>query len=245
MDTDNMNIAVDNGFDFSKDVKVEYGTKNIYIEFNVNKAEVSEAELKAEGCDVSGGVASKNTECETATYTFDKLPNTLEGIKRIPLDTKFAPMAACICAVAAFDNDKSRADIYMYSHPIFEMFDYLNGPGCEISNAARSGIFLSMRDTMAYGKYAYFQGAKPSNSYTPDKPYRFTLVESPYYIPAKESTIAYPQGMPERRMILISFEGDDSQRYVDTYHSSDGNWYCWDLQWQHLVAGMKPVAKAW
>jgi hypothetical protein len=224
-------------FNFARDCRVTTGHKDTYINFTINRESISENELKEQGYNVSNGKASDTVSCDTATYTFTNLPSTLEDIKSIPLDTKFAPMAACICAIAAYEEKPGPNS--MYDHPIYEMFDYINGPILSINNVQRSGIYYSMKQTLSYGKYAYFDGAGPKNNYTPNTPYTFTMVESPYYIPAKASTIAFPNGTPERRMILIAFEGDDSQRYIDVYHSSDGNWYCWDSSWKHLVAGMK------
>lgn len=47
-------------------------------------------------------------------------------------------------------------------------------------------------------------------------------------------------------MILISFAGDDSQRYCDVYQSKrDQNWYIFNDSWQHLVAGAKPAQIAY
>ena len=94
------------------------------------------------------------------------------------------------------------------------------------------------------GKYCYFDGATPSNDYTPTEPLTFTVYHGPYYIPAKESTIAHPEGEPERHMILISFAGDDAQRYIDVYHSSDGNWYSYEDQWSHMISSIKPTTSS-
>ncbi len=230
------------GFDFNRDVTVKNGTKEVHVEFEINKENVTEEELEEQGYDVSDGVASKDTICDTVTYTFTKLPSNLAELKKIPLNTKFGPMAAGICALTTYET-VSGADA-MYSHPIYEMFDYINGPKFEVNNAQRSGIYYSMKSTLEKGKYCYFEGAKPSNAYTPNQPYTFTIYEGPYYIPAREHDINYGT-TPERRMILIAFEGDDSERYMDVFESSDGNWYCWDTQWQHLVAGIKDVITAW
>ena len=247
--SDSGSPSADNtGFVFARDCKVTTGTQTIYIEFKINKDTTTEEEMEALGYTVKDGYASDNVVCETATYVFTKLPETLEDIKSIPLTTKFAPVAAAICACAAFDETKTGIT-NQYTHPIFDMMDYLNGPSITINNVAKSGIFDSMRNTLSLkdkAKMAYFNGAAPENSYTPTQPYTFKLVHGPYYIPAKASTIAHPQGEPERHMILISFAGDDAQRYVDVYHSGDGNWYTWDNSWQHLVADMKdPAAPAW
>ncbi|MBQ5473642.1 MAG: Ig-like domain-containing protein, partial [Lachnospiraceae bacterium] len=228
------------GFDFKRDCTVTTGSVTKHIEFEINKENVTEEELKEQGYDVSDGVASKDTVCDTVTYSFKKLPKNLAELKKIPLNTKFGPMAAGICALTTYETLPSA----MYTHPIFDMFDYINGPKFEVNNAQKSGIFYSMKATLEKGKYCYFNGAKPSNSYTPDQPYTFTVYEGPYYIPARDHDINYGT-TPERRMILIAFEGDDSERYMDVFESSDGNWYCWDTQWQHLVAGIKDVTTAW
>ena len=86
--------------------------------------------------------------------------------------------------------------------------------------------------------------AAPTNQYTPNQPFTFTLEEGPYYIPAKEHDIVYGT-TPDRYMVLISFAGDDSKRYMDVYRSSDGNWYCWNDSWKHLIAGIKEPAIKW
>ena len=230
------------GFDAAKDMKVTTGTQQIYINFTINKDDVTEDELREQGYDVENGKASKTVECETATYTFTKLPGSLEELKTIPLNTKFAPMAAAIAAIGAYQKAEGQQ---MYTHPIFDEFDYLNGKS-EINNVDKSGIYYSMKATFEEGQgsqYAYFEGATPENGYTPNKPYTFTLVDGPYYIPAKTDILG--NNIPERRMILISFAGDDSQRYCDTYQSSDGNNYIWDDGWKHLVATMKKAQTQW
>ena len=233
-------------FDYDRDVTVEYGKKNVYIEFEINKEEITEEELREMGYDVSGGTASKDVECVTATYTFSKLPTTLGDIKTFDLtgDHGFGPMAASICALTTWEDMSTQND-GMYKNPIWDYFEYLNGPKSVISNAEKSGRYASMQATLNKGKYCYFDGASNTNNYTPNQPYSFTLYEGPYYIPAKSSTIAHPEGEPERYMILISFGGDDAERYIDVYKSGDGNWYSYEDQWAHLIAGIKDVGTAW
>ncbi|MBQ9436737.1 MAG: hypothetical protein IJU50_00215, partial [Lachnospiraceae bacterium] len=223
-------------FDAAVDMTVEKGTENIPISFTINADSVSEETLKEQGYTVENGKAAKTVECETATYTFTRLPSTLDELKTIPLDDKFGPMAASICAVAAWQDSSMYSS---YNHPIFEMFDYLNGES-DISNATKSGIFYSMKEALKTGKLAYFEGANPDNEYTPDKPYTFKLLHGPYYIPASDTSIAYGS-TPERHMILISFAGDDSQRYIDVYQAADEKWYSYRDQFTHLVAGMRPL----
>lgn len=224
----------------SADYSVTTGSEVIHIEFKINTDSVSKQELIEAGYTVVGDVASKDTLCETATYSFKKLPKNLDELKNIKLNTKFGPMAATICALTTFTPGTTSSD--MYENKIFDMFDYLSGPNLTISNPAKSGVYYSMKSTLENGKYAYFKGATPFNNYTASTPYTFTLIEGPYYIPAKQTVNGYE---PEKRMILISFAGDDSQRYMDVYQSSDGNWYGWDGQWKHMIAGIKPVQTAW
>ncbi len=244
--SNNQTTVVDD-FDFNRDCKITYGTENIYIEFDLKEGatEAEKQELKNNGLTVESGKAKGTIPCPTATYTFTKLPTTLDGLKRIRRNADndyFAPMAMGIVAMTTYETMTSPDA--QYDHPIYDYFEYINGDIFEITKPARSGIYYSMKPTLEKGKYCYFQGASPSNSYTPNKPYTFKLVLGPYKIGAKEDSIAYGP-TPERLMILVSFAGDDSQRYMDVWRSSNGNWYCWDDSWQHLVAGIKDVAKQW
>ena len=131
----------------------------------------------------------------------------------------FDPMAAGIAAMTTYEDMGITG---MYSNPIFDMYDYLNGTAFEISNVAKSGIYYSMAATLKDKKYAYFEGATPGNGYTPTEPLTFKLTHGPYYIPARDNDINYGK-TPQRDMILISFAGDDSQRYVDVY-KSESTW---------------------
>lgn len=234
-------------FNFSRDVKLEKSKKTVHIEFVINEETTSEEELKEQDptIEITDGVVSKDVECDVYTYTFQKLPTSLEELKEFVLDNPSAPVAANMCAFAATDTTKNNITVWGEKHPSFAMYDYLNGPGCDISAATKSSMFHGMLKSVENGRYAYFQGATPKNAYTPTKPYTLTMYVGPYYIPAKESTIGHPEGTPERLMVLFSFAGDDEQRYLDVYQSSDGNWYAYENQWQHLIASFKPVQKVW
>ena len=238
------------GFDAAKDMTVTEGSTEIYINFTVNKDKPLTKEEAAEcGLTISqdGRTASGNVPCNTATYTFTKLPGSLEELKTIPLNTMFSPMAAGIAAVASY-----RPGAYTMQTldqcPQLSMFEYLNGPGFDIANVARQNMFITMRTTLeGYGgaaqgsPFMYFDGAAPANGYTPHEPYTFTLVHGPYQVPASPN-FATGGMYPERQMILISFAGDDSQRYCDVYQSGrDQKWYIFNDSWQHLVAGAKPA----
>ena len=228
-------------FNFATDCKVTCGEKITHIDFDINLKNTSAQQLASQGYQINGGSAAKDVPCKTATYTFTKLPTTLEELKTIPRDTMFAPFALGICAMASYEELQGQ---HMYDHPVYDLFDYINGPNFKISQVEKSGIWYSMKATLEKGKYCYFDGAAPTNQYTPNQPFTFTLEEGPYYIPAKEHDIVYGT-TPDRYMVLISFAGDDSKRYMDVYRSSDGNWYCWNDSWKHLIAGIKEPAIKW
>ena len=242
-------------FNFANDCKVTVGSVNKHIEFKINSSETSAAELEDMGYTISAdkSIASKDVECETATYTFTKLPQDLEDIKKIPLDTKFGPLAASICTIALYTPEKkvSIQTVDYKTWEVNEAFDYLNGK-CELANVYKQNTVDILNNAFGYntpsvqgGCYEYFEGASNKNNYKPNTPYTFTLYEGPYYIPAKASSVAYPNGKPEKRMIFVKPEGDDSARYIDVYHSADGNWYSWDTQFRHLLASMKQVSVEW
>lgn len=225
----------------ASDYSVSYGSVNRYIEFEIREG-VDKTELEKEGYTIEGSTASKTTTCETATYTFKRLPKSLEGVKKIKLDTKFAPMAANIVALNAWENIPVAQG--MYTHPMFDIFEYLMGADkntkLKISNADRSGMYTTMQANLPINKTAFFEGATPKNGYKVTGDYKFTLTHGPYYIPEHYS-VGAQMTVPETHMILIKFDGDDSERYCDVYNSSNGNWYCWQGQWKHLCASVKPI----
>ena len=234
-------------FDFSRDVKVTKTNTDKHIEFVLNTETISEEDLKKQvpEADITGGVVSMDVKCDVYTFEFQKLPTSLEEIKAFKLDNPCSPAAASICAFACTDTTKDNITVWGEKHPSFAIYDYLNGSASDISSATKSSMFHTMLQSADNGRFAYFQGATRKNGYTPTKPYTLTMYVGPYYIPAKESTIGHPEGTPERLMVLFSFEGDDSERYIDVYQSSDGNWYSYENQWQHIVASFKSAQKVW
>ncbi|HBZ03437.1 MAG TPA: hypothetical protein DEO83_06460 [Lachnospiraceae bacterium] len=248
-----------NGFNPETDMTITPGTRTDYIEFVINKNRITAEELEKQGYTISSdkSKASMNVTSETATYSFKRLPKTLEEIKMIPLDSKFGPLAATICAISTYTQDRYvSAQALSLSGPYGSngekitfnaAFEYLNGPTNNIANDKCQNMLVTLNNNFGYSTntvqgspYMFFKGANDENNYTPDEPYEFTLWEGPYYIPAKKSTIAYPKGEPEKRMIFVKPEGSDSERYLDTYYSkTDKCWYSWAEQCQHFVAGMK------
>jgi hypothetical protein len=65
-------------FNFATDCKVTYGEKITHIDFDINLKNTSAQQLASQGYQINGGSAAKDVPCKTATYTFTKLPATLE-----------------------------------------------------------------------------------------------------------------------------------------------------------------------
>ena len=235
-------------WNYDIDCDVSYGRTTKHVAFKINKDVVTEEELIEAGYTVENGVASKDTVCDTATYTFTSLPNTLSEIKQLPLDKEFGPMAATICALATAQVDKYNMQ-NITGCPTYDILDYLNGAsrGPDGGDSTKSfdqqflasNTFPNLRNGY---QLCFFDGALPTNEYTPDKPLTFTIYVGPYYI--KSKTMLDGTLRPETHMVLIKFGGDDSERYIDVYKSSkDDNWYSYQDQWKHMGASFKPIQK--
>lgn len=232
------------GFNYANDVSVIDGEKEVKVDFTFNSDDVSADELKAEGFTVNGSRASKTTVCKTRKYIFKQLPQTVDDFEGFSLDTEFGPVAATICAFAAADVDHYNMQ-NIDSCPTCAILDRLNGK-CSFNNFDKqhlaSSVFNNLRAEGA--KNCFFAGAATENGYTPDLPLSFELYVGPYEIPAKVNP-ATGINRPATLMVLLSFGGDDSERYMDVYHSADGNWYGWADQWKHMGAAFKPAKVVW
>ena len=213
----------------------KHETVEKHVEFEINTAEITADELEAMGYTISEDrrKASKDVTLAKITYTFDKLPTTVDELKKFSLKSKvegdydygmFAPMAATILALHAYGTDKDEA---------IKMLEYVYGPNQTFSNFDKQ--FVQTQFATAANKVlqdCYFGGAAPENGYTPDKPFTITLEEGPYVLSAKN-------GKPERHMSLIYFAGADSERYMDVFKSSGGTWYGYESSYKHLLASVK------
>ncbi|MBR3447109.1 MAG: dockerin type I repeat-containing protein [Oscillospiraceae bacterium] len=213
----------------------KHDTVEKHVEFEINKAMITADELEAMGYTISEDrrTASKDVTLAKITYTFDKLPTTLDELKKFSLKSKiegdydygmFAPMAATILALHTYGTDKEEA---------YKMLDYVYGPNQTFSNLDKQ--FVQTQFATAANKVlqnCYFGGATPENGYTPDEPFTITLEEGPYFIKASN-------GKPERHMSFVYFAGADSERYMDVFKSSGGTWYGYDSNYKHLLASVK------
>ena len=206
--------------------------KTIHIDFTATSEEVAQLYASKPGYTVSGKNVQADISCESVTYTFNRLPKDLNELKEISLDNACAPMAAMICAFHTFDSSVSS---YTFAtakgNTLLPMLDYIGGKNCTLSTGSSKELmaqYLANRFCKGLGgcpylTTCYFEGATHTNAYTPTTPYKLTMYVGPYYI--EQHTMLDGTTRPTTYMVLIKMEGDDSERYIDVYHSSDGNWY--------------------
>ncbi|MBR6402618.1 MAG: Ig-like domain-containing protein [Eubacterium sp.] len=262
-------VTVKNGFDIKNDLVISYGTKTIHIDFdlktdgsgNPDPAEV--AELEAQGCTVNGKNVQKDQLCETATYTFKKLPKTVVEIRSLfnspekndTVDQQvpgaglnyggFNALAATVCAACTFDGTPDPRDPYKENDPVWDMFEYINGPAksMDIARAQRQTAVNSMKDAYKISPNvykSYFKGATSKNNYTPNVPYVLEMYKGPYYIPRKETITGT---RPTTYMMFVSgrskggSDSFDSDVYIDVYYSTkDARWYSYANQFMHITS---------
>ena len=270
------------GFVASRDLVKNFGMTERYVEFEIRKTG-NQAEDEAEiqslidlGYTISEDktTASKYQQCETATYTFKKLPKTLEEVKSI-FDTNeknwdvdsektgqpcwggFNAMAATICTANIFDATPNPADPLASKSPVWDIFDYINGPAYDIAQVSRGTAASSMKSAYQtkgdHPYLCYFKGASSSNGYTPSQPYVLEMYKGPYFIEQKQTI----NGLrPRTYMILVSgaeslakngvgVEGFDTDIYIDVYKSTkESRWCSFDENFLHITAnGMKELAQ--
>ena len=252
--TEEATTEMGSDFDFKRDVKIEYGNTIKHIDFDMKVGSNGEpypaevAELEAQGCTVNGKNVTKDQVCETAKYTFTKLPTTLEDIESFFAEAEpndgtynyggFNAMAATICAACTFAGGSNPSDPFFSKDPVRSMFEYINGPNIDIARSQMDNAISSMKSAIqACGSNvykSYFNGATPENNYTPSEPFVLEMYKGPYYIEGKETITG---DRPTTYMILVKSNGADSERYIDVYHSEVADrWFSYDNQFMHIIA---------
>ena len=189
----------------------------------------------------------------TTGYTFEAKDKT-NGIG-------FNTMAATVLAAASFKGYNNPGDPHGDKDPqiqeLRKIFEYLNGPRAadNIANVRWQTAVDSLKASTdekpnvptTIGKnnvYLSYLGADYKNQYKdPGAPYTFSVYRGPYYIPEK-STINGKR--PETYMIFVGegkmneAEGEENawgtDRYIDVWKSSDGNWYSYQDNFLHVLA---------
>lgn len=154
--------------------------------------------------------AVKNLGNKKEEFTFEALPENLSALQALPeakLDSPFATAALTVVALCAYAADKNTG---------IEMLNFLKGPR-PLSNMEISFIDDRLRDGKTYVPFSYFEGAKPENDYTPDKPFRITVESNPY----SDANEGYMK-------LFIRSGGADTPREVQLRMKGDGQWLLWD-----------------
>ncbi|MBQ5347283.1 MAG: hypothetical protein IIU39_04450, partial [Ruminococcus sp.] len=96
---------------------------------------------------------------------------------------------------------------------------------------------LSKSYKYKYVGNAYFDGAEPSNGYTPSEPPTVTLED---YVYASQTSNQYQTQVYK---IVTRFKGADTERIIQVYQDSiDGKWYIFSDSWKSFTADMKDPA---
>lgn len=161
---------------------------------------------------------SSLNENKKETFTFTKLPESLNELQSLPessLDSPFKTAALTVLALCAYGADKSIG---------VDMLNFLRGPR-PLSPYEISFLDDRFRDGNWYVPFSYFKGAIPDNDYTPNEP--FTLeIES-------NSTSAVNDGYMK---LILKSGGADNPRNLTLRMKGDGRWFLWE---QFLMVGIK------
>lgn len=142
--------------------------------------------------------AKANALSKKETFTFEKIPTTVEEFKALPEASKltdpFATTALTIVAYAAYAENPEAG---------IEMFNVLRGPA-PMSNLDISRTVDSLRGRK-YVPYSYFVGATVENSYTPSVPYKVEVIQTTH----TDDNLS--EGY---KKLFVKSAGADSERYI-------------------------------
>lgn len=156
------------------------------------------------------------------TVVFGALPETIAdfiSLSQASLSDPFDTAALTVLALCFYPHDKDLS---------LRMLNFLKGPA-PLSVYEMQFIADRFRDS-DYVPRSYFNGAVPSNNYTPSQPYSVTVSDNPYSY--KDAGFA---------LLYIRSGGADSPRSVKLRLAKDGKWYLWE---QFLLSGIREPESA-
>ena len=154
-----------------------------------------------------------------ATFTFEKLPQTLDEMKALPeisMDDPFKSAALALCALCVYSEDRENGT---------EMLNFLRGPR-PMSPMELAFLNDRLMDGKNYVARSYFAGATPENEYTPTQPYTVKIISNQY---SKLEGGNYMQ-------LWIHSGGADSPRSITLRKTGGGTWYLWE---QNLLSDIR------
>lgn len=168
---------------------------NSNLKSAARKAKASAKNTISKGVDKA--VAAAQTKKET--FTFEKIPETVEEFKALPeaaqLTNPYATAALTILAYAAYSKNSEEG---------IKMFNVLRGP-VPFSNLDIQRTKESIWDGEQYIPMSYFEGATVDNNYTPAVPYKVTITSNSH------SDDNLSSGY---KRLFVRSAGADSERYM-------------------------------
>ncbi len=166
--------------------------------------------------------AVKAAGTKNYSYSFPKMPETLEEMKALPEASLKDPAAVAALIVLALDRYGTDRQA------CFDMMNFLKGPE-SLSPTEQQQINNQYMDGKNYVARSYLKGATPENNYTPSTPLTIEPFENPY---SREN---FSQGYIK---IFLNSGGADSPRYVVLRNKpSTGQWFA--NQFMGLLMGIR------
>ena len=138
--------------------------------------------------------------------------NSLEELQALGEAQRSQPQDTAALTIAALCRYETNPEA------CFEMLNWLKGPE-SLSNYEKQFIKERLQGK-TYKPRSFFQGATPSNNYTPTKPYKLTPVSNPYSFQEKGWATIY-----------VRSGGADSERPIKLRQKpSTGEWFLNDIQ---------------
>ena len=154
-------------------------------------------------------------------FVFEALPADPAELRSLPeyaLSDPFMAAALTVAALCRYEKDPQAT---------VDMLNALKGP-----RPLSPFEIQFLRDRLAgkgYKPYSFFEGARPENNYTPDRPYTILISDDPY---------SYQNEGYAR--LLIRSHGADSPRQI-TLRRKGEQWMLWD---QMLLSDIRiPVSE--
>ena len=180
----------------------------------------------------------RNVTLHQQRFVFQRLPenaNELRQIDRSGDNGKFLVLALLAASYAAYTPQDPEI--------CFDMMKVLmNSPTLSsappFNNFTKDFVRARMMQNgkWAYIGKAYFEGARPENGYTPNRPYAITIRE---YVYAPQVSTLY--GVPlSIEKVVIEFAGADTERQLSVYQDpKDHQWYIWSDSYGGFLADIK------
>ncbi|MBQ8946696.1 MAG: hypothetical protein IJ058_07790 [Lachnospiraceae bacterium] len=151
----------------------------------------------------------KNT---TERFVFGSIPTNEAELGKLPesvMDTPYKTAALVMAVLCNYEKDPEAT---------IAMLNVLKGPE-EVSNYEKQ--FLKDRlDGKTYKPFSFFEGATPSNNYTPNVPYAISISSNPYSFDNENWAVMYVQS-----------SGADSPRQIKLRcKPSTGQWFLNEIQ---------------